>query len=84
VTVGTAEDLLCDHQDLRDHSWPVGSAVLGEVLVQTSAHGRPQPAQLTSDGRVEWREPQRRMAPGQAAVFYDLDDEVVLGGAIAV
>jgi tRNA-specific 2-thiouridylase len=84
VTVGTAEDLLCDHQDLRDHSWPVGSAVLGEVLVQTSAHGRPQPARLTSGGRVEWREPQRRMAPGQAAVFYDLTDEVVLGGAVAV
>jgi len=84
VTVGTAEDLLCDHQDLRDHSWPTGTPAWGDVLVQTSAHGRPHQARLTDDGRLEWSERQRRVAPGQAVVFYDLDDEVVLGGAVAV
>jgi tRNA-specific 2-thiouridylase len=83
VTVGTADDLLCDHQELRDHSWPTGRPVSGDVLVQASAHGRPQPGRLTEDGRLEWSEPQRRIAPGQAAVFYDLADEVVLGGATA-
>ncbi len=33
--------------------------------------------------RVEWDEPQRRIAPGQSVVFYDLDDTRVLGGGIA-
>jgi tRNA-uridine 2-sulfurtransferase len=30
-----------------------------------------------------WDEPQRRIAPGQSVVFYDLDDARVLGGGIA-
>ena len=33
--------------------------------------------------RVEWDEPQRRIAPGQSVVFYDLGDTRVLGGGIA-
>ena len=33
--------------------------------------------------RVVWDEPQRRIAPGQSVVFYDLDDTRVLGGGIA-
>jgi tRNA-specific 2-thiouridylase len=32
---------------------------------------------------VEWDEPQRRVAPGQSVVFYDLTDDHVLGGGIA-
>ncbi len=38
------------------------------------------------DGRdvaVTWSEPQRRVAPGQSVVFYDLDDRCVLGGGTA-
>ena len=30
-----------------------------------------------------WDEPQRRVAPGQSVVFYDLGDTQVLGGGIA-
>jgi tRNA U34 2-thiouridine synthase MnmA/TrmU len=30
-----------------------------------------------------WGESQRRVAPGQSVVFYDLDDRHVLGGGIA-
>jgi len=33
--------------------------------------------------RVVWDEPQRRIAPGQSVVFYDLGDARVLGGGIA-
>ncbi|MET0661834.1 MAG: aminomethyltransferase beta-barrel domain-containing protein, partial [Ilumatobacteraceae bacterium] len=33
--------------------------------------------------RVVWDEPQRRIAPGQSVVFYDLGDTRVLGGGIA-
>ena len=32
---------------------------------------------------VRWHEPQRRVAPGQTVVFYDLTDTHVLGGGIA-
>lgn len=64
------------------------------VLVQCSAHGTPHAARLvpirggvTSDStagtttvRVEWVNPQRRVSPGQAAVFYDAMNRFVLGG----
>ena len=32
---------------------------------------------------IEWEEPQRRVAPGQSVVLYDLDDRWVLGGGVA-
>jgi tRNA-specific 2-thiouridylase len=32
---------------------------------------------------LRWRQPQRRVAPGQSIVMYDSDDRVVLGGGIA-
>jgi tRNA-specific 2-thiouridylase len=32
---------------------------------------------------VVWAERQRRIAPGQSVVFYDLSDTSVLGGGIA-
>lgn len=57
--------------------------ISGEVLVQTSAHGAVAPAVLHADGTMEWRTPQRRVAPGQSVVFYDLDDQLVLGGGTA-
>ena len=64
------------------------------VLVQCSAHGTPHAARLVhvssgaTDGstdrtttvRVEWEERQRRVSPGQAAVFYDPTNRFVLGG----
>ena len=57
--------------------------VAGEVLAQTSAHAAARPARLDPDGRLSWREPQRRVAPGQSVVLYDLTDTVVLGGGLA-
>ena len=33
---------------------------------------------------VAWREPQRRIAPGQSIVLYDGGDSYVLGGGHAV
>ena len=55
---------------------------VGDVMVQCSAHGTAQPAQLR-DGVVRWRTPQRRVAPGQSVVFFDDSDSYVLGGGIA-
>ncbi len=60
--------------------------VSGEVLVQCSAHGPAQRARIRPDRGdvlVEWARPQRRVAPGQSVVFYDLGDRRVLGGATA-
>lgn len=80
VTAGTARDLLTDHQPLRDHRW-VGAAVVGPVSVQTSAHGRCAEGVLDDAGQLSWRAPTRRVAPGQAVVFYS--DDRLLGGALA-
>jgi tRNA-specific 2-thiouridylase len=63
----------------------VDGPVEGAVLVQCSAHGRALPATITVDDdsvSVRWREPQRRIAPGQSVVAYDPTDTRVLGGGI--
>ena len=70
-----------------------------DVLVQCSAHGatrraiaRRDDSDASDDGVdggggigviLEWEVPQRRVAPGQSVVLYDLDDVRVLGGGIA-
>jgi len=82
VTVGDDADLLRPDVDLVDLAWTDGP-VVGEVLAQTSAHAAARPARLDPDGRLSWREPQRRVAPGQSVVLYDLTDTVVLGGGLA-
>jgi tRNA-specific 2-thiouridylase len=64
----------------------VDAAFDGEVLVQCSAHGAPRAATISADGStvaVEWEVPQRRVAPGQSVVFYDLGNRRVLGGGTA-
>jgi tRNA U34 2-thiouridine synthase MnmA/TrmU len=63
-------------------------------LVQSSAHGAAHEATIglvggMVDGRVadrvdvEWVESQRRIAPGQSVVVYDLADRRVIGGGVA-
>jgi tRNA-specific 2-thiouridylase len=85
VTVGSATDLLVDRQLVDNLRW-TGAAAPSEtttVLVQCSAHGRPQPANVGPDGAVRWHEPQRRVAPGQSVVLYDVTDTFVLAGGTA-
>ncbi|MFW2334284.1 tRNA 2-thiouridine(34) synthase MnmA [Ilumatobacter sp.] len=85
VTVGDDDDLLRSTTTVVEPSW-IGDAVIGSVLVQCSAHGAARPAAISPvDGAVlvEWSEPQRRVAPGQSVVFYDLSDRRVLGGGVA-
>jgi tRNA-specific 2-thiouridylase len=87
VTVGWADELLVDTQRAGAWTWVEGPAA-GDVVVQTSAHGVPRPARVEPgrDGvvAVRWREPQRRVAPGQSIVLYDETDTYVLGGGIAL
>ncbi|MEO6571355.1 MAG: tRNA 2-thiouridine(34) synthase MnmA [Ilumatobacteraceae bacterium] len=86
VVVGDDADLLRAGLRVAEVSW-TARPIVGEVLVQGSAHGRPQPASITRDGpnvRVTWHHEQRRIAAGQSVVFYDLADRCVLGGGTAV
>lgn len=79
VTVGSAADLLVSELRLEQTVWS-GDPPRGEVLAQCSAHGTPRAARFDPSRNVlEWSEPQRRVAPGQAVVLYDGD--IVLGGS---
>ena len=58
-----------------------------DVLVQSSAHGAAIPATVEvlspATVQIKWREAQRRIAPGQSVVLYNLTNEYVIGGGIA-
>jgi tRNA-specific 2-thiouridylase len=85
VVVGDDHDLQRELSEIGSLTW-ADDVVEGDVLVQVSAHGTPlaASAHLTPGGLVlRWVEPQRKVAPGQSVVLYDLADERVLGGGIA-
>ena len=85
VVVGDDHDLQRETTEVGSLTWAT-SAVEGFVLVQVSAHGTPlaASAQATQHGiTLRWAHPQRKVAPGQSVVLYDLADERVLGGGIA-
>jgi tRNA-specific 2-thiouridylase len=81
VTVGDAADLLRNDTGIEQVTFTDQPVAVGTpVSVQVSAHGTPFDGVFNGD-RIEFLEPQRRVAPGQSVVFYDGD--VVLGGALA-
>ncbi len=60
----------------------------GDVLVQSSAHGAAVPATVEILGHrfscgLHGLKPQRRIAPGQIVVLYNMTNTHVLGGGIA-
>ena len=94
VVVGDESRLACDTVSVTSVMWSHEPPALGaSVMVQSSAHGAAREAVLeelvVGDGRLadrvvlRWREQQRRVAPGQSVVMYDIDDRVVIGGGIA-
>ena len=91
VTVGDESELLVSGHIVHDMTWVHGAGAASgfdSLLVQSSAHGTPQPATLTVDpdgssARVRFHMPQRRIAPGQSMVLYDPSDRFVIGGGIA-
>ena len=80
VTVGNTDQLLVNQTEFRDPLWS-SKKLEGELLVQTSAHGKPKLANL-EDGLLVWKEAHSRVASGQSLVFYEKDQ--VIGGAIAI
>lgn len=87
VTLGTARELLSSELTLRDLnliSLPEPPAEPLRVAVRTRYHAREASASVLFNGdgtaTVRFDEPQRAIAPGQAAVMYDGD--VVVGGGV--
>ena len=92
VTIGDEHLLFTDSFRVTDVTWAHEAdsdriRTTADVLVQSSAHGATCSAVLCVEDnatvRVVWSEPQRRVAPGQSVVFYDVTNRFVLGGGIA-
>ena len=86
VVVGSDDDLLRGSLDARGATW-MGAAPTGpfdaDVRIRYRHEGAPATVFPVEGGfRVEFREPQRAITPGQATVVYD-GDEVRGGGFIA-
>jgi tRNA-specific 2-thiouridylase len=87
VTVGGEDELLRDVCDVRDVNWIAGEAPVAPLEAMVKIRYRHQPAAAlveplgASGVRLRFREPQRAVTPGQAAVFY-LGERVLGGGWI--
>jgi tRNA-specific 2-thiouridylase len=81
VTAGPAASLDRKTILVGDLSWVPGSAVRARVQIRHRHEARPAWLRPIAAGRVEveFDQPERAPAPGQAAVFYG-DGDVVLGG----
>jgi tRNA-specific 2-thiouridylase len=84
VTVGSEDELFRGACEVRDVNWISGEAPASPLEAVVKIRYRHQPAaavieHLGASGvRLRFREPQRAVTPGQAAVFYS--GEKVLGG----
>ena len=88
VTVGAEGELLRERFRAQRLNWVSYPAPEGEMRVLAKIRHRHEPAPATisvtapDEVAVRFDQPQRAVTPGQAAVFYSDDDEVVGGGWI--
>lgn len=84
LIVGENEELFQSSCDVRDVNWVSIGCPDKPLRAQVKVRHRHAPAEATVEAsgagraRVHFREPQRAITPGQAAVFYS--GELVLGG----
>ena len=89
LTIGRPEDLLSKTCMVDDVRYVSGTAPPSpfRANVKVRSHASEAPAWVRPlDGhraRIEFDDPQRALAPGQAAVFYDAE-RVIGGGPIAI
>lgn len=92
IVIGDESQLFCTSQRIDRVTWAHRNDAervrkTPDVLVQSSAHGEPHPATLrvldNNEVEIAWVDSQRRIAPGQSVVFYDVTNTFVLGGGIA-
>ena len=89
VVIGHEQNLYINSIMLNRLSWPYqkdADNLPTTVLVQGSAHGARFEGTLNvldkDIARVDWKTPQKKIAPGQTVVFYDISDRFVLGGGV--
>ena len=89
VRVGDESQLESSSMVVESVCWPHGAPGAGERLdvhVQSSAHGEAARASVVvgagDTAVVEWSGSHRLVSPGQTAVFFDLDDQRVVGGGV--
>ena len=91
VFVGPPDRLLCSRVEVSgwngvsEDAPPPGASLRGSAKVRRNHPAAPATARGLGGGRVlvEFDEPVRAAAPGQALVLYDDDDWVLGGGWIA-
>jgi len=86
VVIGSEDQLLRSGLAVNNVMWADQAPAIGStVLVQCSAHGAALPAlvQGLSPLVLEFEVAQRRIAPGQSVVCYDVTNSFVIGGGIA-
>jgi len=85
LILGPLDVLITDRLRLRDVTWHPGTlpATGADILVRLRHRARPVAARLVptaAGAELHFPQPQQRSAPGQAAVLYDLSDDLCLGG----
>ncbi|OGI03990.1 MAG: tRNA 2-thiouridine(34) synthase MnmA [Candidatus Melainabacteria bacterium GWF2_37_15] len=80
VIVGGKEDLLSSEFTVENVNWQ--QDFTENVMVKIRYNSPAQEATISRTGHVKFKEPKSAITPGQAAVFYDMDNEYVIGGGI--
>lgn len=84
LVVGGAEETYARRFTASAVGWTRGVPRSERLLARVRHRARPAAARWADAGpdrvEVSFDEPQRALSPGQAAVFYDVDGEEVLGG----
>ncbi len=80
IFIGTKQDLYSSEFEVNNINWQ--QEYQENIMVKIRYNSPAQEAKITRDGQVRLKEPKDAVTPGQAAVFYDMDNEYVLGGGI--